>query len=58
MRTEAEEFSGQRVNGVGFHVASRAEAKLGCRSQVVMVDPSRFPWRARPPGGNDPDRGC
>lgn len=35
-----------------------AEAELGCRSQVAVVDPSGFPWRARPTGGNHPDRGC
>ena len=36
----------------------RAEAALGCRSQMVVVDPSRSPWRARPTGGNHPDRSC
>lgn len=56
MRIEAGEFFGQRM--IGSHVESGAQAELGCRSQVLMVDPSRFPWRARPTGGNHTDRGC
>ena len=45
-------------DGLGSHVESGAEAALGRRSQMVVVDPSRSPWRARPTGGNHPDRSC
>lgn len=52
MRIGAGKFFRQRMDSVGCHVESRAEAELGCRSQVVAVDSNGFP------GGNYPDRGC